>query len=124
MRKLIGLGFGTLALALAGGAFAQSPNALRGQRLYETACTACHAQSVHSRVQKSARSVPAIREFAVRWARVVNAPWTNEEIDDVVTYLNERYYKFMCGPGQSPCRDERAALGHEHRGTAQTAVAQ
>jgi mono/diheme cytochrome c family protein len=110
MGRSLRIGLTAAALLVATPALAQSPNALRGQRLYETTCTGCHAQSVHSRVQKSAQSVPAIREFAVRWARVVNAPWTNEEIEDVVTYLNERYYKYRCGPGESPCRDERASL--------------
>lgn len=110
MKPLASIAILVAAAAPALSALAQSPDALRGQRLYEAACTGCHAESVHSRVQKTARSVPAIREFTVRWARVVNAPWTNEEIDDVVVYLNERYYKFMCGPGNAPCRDDRAAL--------------
>lgn len=88
-------------------ASAQSPNALRGQRLYETACVTCHAESVHSRRQKTARSIAEVREYVTRWAKVVNAPWTSEDVEDVATYLNERYYRFVC-PAGATCRDERA----------------
>jgi len=97
-----------LAGAVAAGAFAQSPNALRGQRLYETSCLSCHEESVHGRRNRAARSIAEIRSYVSRWSKVANAPWGPEEIDDVAIYLNERYYRFVCPPGTT-CQDERAA---------------
>lgn len=85
---------------------AQSPNALRGQRLYENACIACHGESVHDRKQRTAQSFEGIREYVRRWSRVVATQWTDEDVEDVTVYLNERYYRFTCPAGS--CRPERA----------------
>jgi mono/diheme cytochrome c family protein len=110
------LGLATCATVLAAPlASAQSPDALRGQRLYETACVTCHAESVHSRRQKTARSIADVREYVTRWAKVVNAPWTTEDVEDVATYLNERYYRFVC-PAGATCKDERAGRANGAEG--------
>lgn len=88
--------------------FAQSPNALRGQRLYENTCIACHGESVHDRKQRAATSFAMVRDYVVRWSRIVSTQWTEEDISDVTIYLNERYYRFVC-PTET-CRAERAGL--------------
>jgi mono/diheme cytochrome c family protein len=87
-----------IGMLLATAAFcasAQSPLAQRGRQLYETHCGLCHQQSVHSRTNRVARSMTDIRGYVKRWSGVAGLVWSNEEIDEVSLYLNERYYRFI-----------------------------
>ena len=97
------------ALIVAGPVLAQ--DVTRGQLLYERTCFSCHAESVHSRDRRAARDLVEVRSFVVRWSRLVNSGWSAEDVNDVVTFLNGRFYRFecdkhQCGPGQG---DGRAA---------------
>jgi mono/diheme cytochrome c family protein len=82
--------------ALLPAATAQAADAQRGRALYESRCDGCHNTGVHQRDSRKAQSYGAIREEVVRWNRSLNGAWTNEEIDDVTLYLNERFYSFDC----------------------------
>jgi mono/diheme cytochrome c family protein len=75
---------------------AQSPPAQRGLRLYENECIACHNESVHSRSPRAAKSLVEIRSYVTKWSGVVGTRWSEEEIEEVTAYLNERYYRFAC----------------------------
>jgi len=88
--------------------FAQSPEIARGKALYEARCKDCHEQSVHKRNPRSAKSVAEIREFVVRWDRVLGPLWHDDELDAVTRFLNERYYGFTCPT--KLCSSERAAI--------------
>ena len=79
-----------------------------GQALYEARCDKCHDTSVHARNPRSAKSFDEIRGFVARWDKELGTAWTDEEINEVARYLNERYYKFPCPP--SVCKDEQARL--------------
>jgi len=70
---------------------AASPS--RGQLLYENHCTVCHTSIVHVRENHKAKSVADLRGWATRWAGELNLKWSEEEINDVATYLARRYYQ-------------------------------
>ncbi len=86
---------GVLLAVASASVAAQSPVAQRGRQLYETNCTMCHQQSVHSRPAREARSMSDIRSYARKWSAAAGLRWTNEEIDEVSVYLNERFYRFV-----------------------------
>jgi mono/diheme cytochrome c family protein len=75
---------------------APAADAQRGRALYESRCDVCHNTGVHQRDSRKAQSYAAIREEVVRWNRTLNGAWTNEEIEDVTLFLNDRYYNFDC----------------------------
>ena len=66
----------------------------RGQKLYENHCTECHASVVHVREDRRAKTLDDIRFQIVRWRDVLSLPWTDSEIDDVLLFLNARYYRY------------------------------
>ena len=86
---------GLLLAAMAASASAQSPVAQRGRQLYETNCIMCHQQSVHSRPNRVARSMGDVRGYVKKWSGAAKLTWTNDEIDEVSVYLNERFYRFV-----------------------------
>lgn len=65
----------------------------RGHLLYENNCIGCHGSVVHVREQRRIRSVPALRAEVAARAQGAGLRWTAEEIDDVVRYLDRRYYR-------------------------------
>jgi mono/diheme cytochrome c family protein len=68
--------------------------ASRGQLLYENHCTRCHASTLHVRQARHADSVKALQGWVIRWSDEEKLKWSEEEIADVVEYLDRRYYKF------------------------------
>jgi mono/diheme cytochrome c family protein len=99
----------SLALVFFGLPGAQaSAGAERGKVLYETRCIACHANSVHNRDARKAKSFDALRAQVLRWSAEVGGAWTADEVDDVTLYLNQRYYRFPCP--QILCRADQASI--------------
>jgi mono/diheme cytochrome c family protein len=85
-------------LALGSGA-ATAQDASRGQRLFDNGCNACHGRSVFGRADRIAHNPVQLREQVVRWQKVTGLPWTPEEVDDVVAYLDRTAYRFRYPPG-------------------------
>ncbi|MGE3450745.1 MAG: cytochrome C [Burkholderiales bacterium] len=88
--------------ALLAGTGAAAADARRGRILYEAHCGSCHAESVHGRESRAAANYEAVRGWVRRWAANLSLRWTDEEVADVASHLNERYYRFACPP--SDCR--------------------
>ena len=65
----------------------------RGQLLYENHCLECHTSVVHIRNNRKAVTLTEVRNFVIRWSHELRLPWQEEEIDDVVRYLDQQYYK-------------------------------
>jgi len=105
---VLAIGLAIAGTLLATRSAAQSPDAFRGQLLYEQACTDCHAESVHGRKQRKATSFEDIRHYVARWSKAAGKQWTDDEVHTVVVYLNERYYKYPCP--MPLCKRESAAL--------------
>ena len=87
-------------------ASAQVYEAFRGQLLYESTCTECHAESVHSRPKRVAQSLDEVGAFVRRWSLAAGKSWTEQEIRDVTVYLNQYHYHFPCTAGY--CKREAA----------------
>jgi len=66
----------------------------RGQMLYENHCMSCHESVVHIRGDQRSRSLAELRGRVSHWAGDLRLRWGKEEVEEVVTYLNDRYYKF------------------------------
>jgi mono/diheme cytochrome c family protein len=86
----------TAAFALSGAALAAEPN--RGRDLYELHCQGCHAESVHARAKRVAKSFDDVRGWVARWNASLSLGWSSEEIDEVALHLNTRYYRYSCPP--------------------------
>jgi mono/diheme cytochrome c family protein len=87
--------FAALLLCIGNLAFAQpKAESSRGELLYTTHCTACHNAQVHWRDKKVARDWNGLEAEVRRWQGVQGLAWRDEDIMDVVHYLNARYYKF------------------------------
>lgn len=91
--------FGILAL-IALAAFplaapaADLPNLERGRALYENHCVVCHTSKVHRRYPPSAIDMEALRFIVRVWVEEQKLQWSQQDIDDVVLYLNRTHYKF------------------------------
>lgn len=67
--------------------------ASRGQMLYENHCQRCHTSVVHVRETRRARTMKDLEDWVRRWSGELKPAWSADEINDVVDYLNRRYYK-------------------------------
>jgi mono/diheme cytochrome c family protein len=83
-----------LLLVASGAAVAQVPNLERGRALYENHCRVCHTAKVHHRTPRLPMNRDQLREIVILWATEENLRWRNEDIDDVVFYLNMTAYHF------------------------------
>ena len=67
----------------------------QGKALYEARCLECHKESPYAAGSPKARTLEAVRAYSVLWDSLVTGPqWTKDEGDNVVTYLNERFYRY------------------------------
>jgi mono/diheme cytochrome c family protein len=79
---------------------AQAADAGRGRELYESACIGCHGRSVHARAPSSVRTCAELRAAVARFADIQGRNWDAEDLDDVTTWLNLRYYGFPMHDGR------------------------
>jgi hypothetical protein len=86
--------FFAVAAALPYAAASFGADAARGRALYENHCQNCHTPKIHSRTNKLPMTKHEVRLIVDDWRRQVNLPWTPEEVEDVVEYLNVTRYKF------------------------------
>ena len=82
------------AAALPYASSAAGADAARGRALYENHCQSCHTSNIHSRAKKLPITKHEVRLIVDDWRRQVNLPWTPEEVEDVVEYLNVTRYKY------------------------------
>lgn len=65
----------------------------RGKELYDHHCQSCHEDLMHAE-NRHLRSLDELRKRVEAWAGHTGNDWSGEEIDDVLYYLNKRFYKF------------------------------
>jgi hypothetical protein len=92
-RVLIAL----VVVATASAAAAQAPS--RGALLYDTHCVACHTTQVHWRERKLVSDWASLAAETQRWQRNLGLRWSDEEVEEVVRFLNTTIYRF---PNQAP----------------------
>lgn len=73
---------------------AQPASPLRGMSLYENHCTVCHTSQVHIREKRKGKSLALVEAWIRRWAGELQLEWSDEEVKEVLRYLNSRYYKY------------------------------
>jgi len=71
----------------------QADNA-KGQELHDASCTKCHGTSVYSRPDRFISDRSALEKQVTRCGLNAGAQWFEEDVADVVQYLDETFYKF------------------------------
>jgi cytochrome c553 len=66
----------------------------RGRLLYENHCNQCHEDHVHQRGESRLRSQAEVSRYVRIWQKQLKLGWSDDDIADVLFYLNERYYGF------------------------------
>ena len=65
-----------------------------GDDLHFEHCTGCHDDSVYTREERKVKSLAHLGK-QVRFCRdAVGLTWFDDEVADVIEYLNATYYKF------------------------------
>ena len=65
-----------------------------GNDLHFEHCTGCHDSSVYTRADRKMADLAQLGK-QVRFCKdAVGATWFDDEVDDVIEYLNATYYKF------------------------------
>jgi mono/diheme cytochrome c family protein len=77
-------------------AAAAAQNSQTGRLLYETYCGQCHYERLHDRDPSRSRvkSLQDLRAQVARWAGNTGRIFTQDELADVVEYLNSSHYHF------------------------------
>lgn len=70
------------------------PQASRGRMLHENHCTSCHESMAYIRAKRKAKNYEAVRYWVNQRANWLKLGWTGLEKQEVIQYLNERYYKY------------------------------
>ena len=65
-----------------------------GDELHFDNCIGCHDESVYTRENRNVRSLERLGA-QVRFCRdSIGLTWFDDEVDDVIGYLNQTYYHF------------------------------
>jgi mono/diheme cytochrome c family protein len=84
------------------------PNEARGGLLYSTHCSTCHNSTIHWREQKLATDWISLKAQVNRWQRYTKLRWSEEDINDVTSYLNTHYYNFISTEPKAVSQTESA----------------
>ena len=69
-------------------------NIENGEALHNANCVRCHQAEVYTRENRMVNSYTELYERVRQCEIMAEMAWFEEEIEDVVGYLNEIYYKF------------------------------
>ncbi len=82
-----------VALVLCQGT-SQAANIENGEDLHFANCTGCHDASVYTRDNRRVKSLAQLGT-QVRFCKdTLGLTWFDDEVDDVIGYLNKTYYHF------------------------------
>jgi hypothetical protein len=83
-----------ILLALSFGSVAQAGNIENGDDLHFENCTGCHDSSVYTRENRNVRDLARLGQ-QVRFCKdMAGLTWFDDEVQDVIEYLNASYYHF------------------------------
>ena len=83
----------TLALLLGALPATQAADAERGKQLVDKHCTSCHDDKVYTRENRRVTTLDGLKKQVKRCELNLGLTWFDEDINDVVNYLNSTYYK-------------------------------
>jgi mono/diheme cytochrome c family protein len=66
----------------------------RGQLLYDAHCIECHNAQIHWRTAGAAYDWDSLRAQVDHWQGAASLGWSEDDILEVTSYLNETIYKF------------------------------
>ncbi len=67
----------------------------QGRELYEGRCLDCHKDAPYGKGPPKAQSLESVRSMAKLWDSLSpGTPWTQRDLDDVVSYLNQKFYRY------------------------------
>lgn len=66
----------------------------QGKKLQEQNCTRCHDNSVYTRTNRQVNSLPALRQRINMCEKPAGVQWSQQQLMDVVNYLNKEFYHF------------------------------
>jgi cytochrome c553 len=84
----------TTTCLLATGVLPVTATADNGATLHKENCTSCHDDSVYTRKDRRVTSLAGLKKQVQRCELSQGLKWFDEDVDDVVNYLNTTYYKF------------------------------
>ncbi len=91
-RRLLASALGLLWGLAAIPAFAAG-DAARGAALH-AACLGCHGTELYVPGRAKVKSLSALRKEVDRWNDRYNPKFTKQELEDLVAYLNQDFYRF------------------------------
>jgi mono/diheme cytochrome c family protein len=73
----------------------QAEDAVLGEELYKGRCLGCHKEAPYGKGPPMAQSQESLRSMAKLWDSISPGTlWTKQDLDDVVSYLNKKYYHY------------------------------
>jgi len=73
---------------------AQAADIDNGEDLHFEYCTGCHGDEVYTREDRKMRDLVQLGKQVPFCQNAVGATWFDDEVDDVIEYLNQTYYHF------------------------------
>ena len=65
-----------------------------GKQLVMENCTRCHDDKLYTRQNRRVTTMEGLNKQVTRCERSLGLKWFDDEIDAVVSYLNQQYYHF------------------------------
>ena len=73
----------------------EAPNAANGQKLFnESRCLECHSVDLFTSINRKVNNLAGLENVVRRCDANLSTNWFDDQILDVVAYLNKAYYKF------------------------------
>ncbi len=69
-------------------------DAANGKKLHDASCTSCHNDSVYKRQDHKVKSLEGLTEQIRNCEHMTDVTLGKTQVNDLVKYLNETYYKF------------------------------
>lgn len=86
---------------------AQAADAARGKALHDAHCTGCHNSimsgdptAIFTRPQRIVRSFDGLQKRVRFCESMAGTSWSEADINDVIAYLNQSFYKFSEQPNE------------------------
>ena len=75
-------------------ALGEAADIARGKELHQANCMQCHGTGVYVRDDRRIHSLEALQHQVKRCKTALGAAWPDDQVDDVVEYLNRNFYRF------------------------------
>ena len=90
-----------LTLPMLSAAQVHAADVARGKELHDSHCTQCHIRlmgkdgsEIYTRENRRIHSLNALDQQVHRCKDSMGADWPDDKIEDVVAFLNQKYYHF------------------------------